>query len=456
MAVAADALLPDTTESSSDAHRESLEFAIAVWRERSKTTNYTVHAVTDTVTAPPDWTGLAADAYTGWLHTHRDQWQELHEDATRIRDALAAHDTPNTTTTRLAAVPAGLSPAGLSPADVVHSVVRRIPLPDDTTPHAAAPDDAPHGDSHPHGWTRPAAAPVASLLTSGKVTPPRALTSAPAEPDPMPAASVAAASIDDTDTDTDTDEGPQRNPAAATDAAAEPKSPQPGRSTDHPAPATSASTLTDTADINPTRSDHGRSDDGRDDLSAPPTNTFMTNAELAAALLGGGIAGGAATMAVIGTARPARALQVVPQIAHPLPDGQHPDGPDAVALAPTQRPGVPVVNHPGGADAPAVSWTASPTAPPPTAPPPTATPSVPPPLASGGNVASASASAGAGVAGGRIGLDPDTVAAALDALTTFPGRDKVPNAAATTADHRDNEAHTGPDEPPRVRWRLVG
>ena len=143
-AMAMDAAPAEAIGSSPGDDRDSLEFAIAVWSQRSRSTNHTVHAVSDLVTALPGWTGPAADAYTEWLHTHRDQWEGLHEDATRIRDALAAHDTPNTTS-----VGPTTAPAGLSPADLFHySAERRGPVPDDTAPPTTTPDAAATSDGH--------------------------------------------------------------------------------------------------------------------------------------------------------------------------------------------------------------------------------------------------------------------------------------------------------------------
>ena len=403
MDTAMDAARPEATGSSSGDDRDSLEFAIAVWSERSRSTNNTVHAVTDLVTALPGWTGPAADAYTEWLHTHRDQWQGLHEDATRIRDALAAHDTPNATSTGPTT-----APAGLSPADLFHySLGRRGPVPGDTTPHTTTPDPTATSDGHPDGRELLATAPVLPLPTPATLAAPAAALPTPAGPDPTPETAVSAASLDPTP--------PHRLPDTA---------------------APSRIRLADS------KNDTARSDDIHDSNDDPPgqPDMFTTNPGLAAALFGGGLAGGAATMAAIGAARPARVLQVVPPITHDAPDGPLVPHPDAMATpAPTHQPGVPAIhspdNRPGSTDAPAVPWTG--TAPPPS----TTTPSAPPPVATGGTIAppltspSPSPGTGGAVSGGRIGLGPDSIGAVLDALTTFPGRDKSHHADAT-AEHR--------------------
>ena len=408
MDAAMDTVLPGTTGNSSGDDRDSLEFAIAVWSERSRSTNNTVHAVTDLVTALPGWTGPAADAYTDWLHTHRDHWEGLHEDATRIRDALAAHDTPNTSATGPTT-----APAGLSPADLFHYSDGRGLVPGDTTPPTTTPDAAASSDGHPDGRELLAMAPVMPLPTTATMAAPAAAPSAPAVPDPTPDTAVSAASV-------------------------EPIPP-------HWLPDTAAPNRIRLADG---ESDPARSDDVHDSNDDPPGQPDMltTNPGLAAALLGGGLAGGAATMAAIGAARPARVLQVVPPIGHDTPDGPLVPHPDATATpAPTHRPGVPATNGPGNppgsADAPAVPWTG--TAPPPS----TTTPSAPPPVAGGGTMApppltspSPSPGTGGAVSGGRTGLGPDSIGAVLDAVTTFPGRDTSHHGVAT-AEHRNHRHH---------------
>ena len=166
-----------------------------------------------------------------------------------------------------------------------------------------------------------------------------------------------------------------------------------------------------------------------DDPQAP--DTITTNPVIAAALLGGGIAVGATTMAVIAAARPARALQVVPPIAYDTPDGP-----------PVHHRVNHPVNGPGGAGAPARSWSAA-------APPSSTTPSsIPPPGGGSGTVASPSPRIGGAPPGHRVCLGPDSVSAALDAFTTFPGRDR-PSPADAAAEHNQPRDHSGPQRPQR-------
>ena len=210
VATAASAVLTDTAEISSAEDGNSLEFAIALWRHRSTATNNTVHALTGTRAAPPGWTGLAANTYTEWLHLHRGQWQALHEDAIRIRDALAAHDTPRPTTTGPAAVPAVLSPAALHHAISPH----RLLMSGEPTPDAPpAGDTAATNAASSSGPQRHPMDPVPTLLTPGTATPPKAQISAWADADPIAPPGLAPTSADtnNTDTnntDTDTDSGP--------------------------------------------------------------------------------------------------------------------------------------------------------------------------------------------------------------------------------------------------------
>ena len=167
------------------------------------------------------------------------------------------------------------------------------------------------------------------------------------------------------------------------------------------------------------------------------------NPGLAAALLGGGIAGGAAAMAAI-SARPARALHVVPQIAYDTPGGPlvpQSDGSGVVTPAPRHRPGAPVVSYPSGRDAHPVGWADSPMTPPPSTAPLAPQPAV------GGTAPPPSAATAGAVPAGRVGLDRDTLGAALDALTNFPGRHTTHAAHATATDHHnhdlDDERRTG-------------
>ena len=393
-----DASGPGITGSSSGDDRDSLEFAIALWSERSRSTNNTVHAVTDPVTALPGWTGPAADAYTDWVHTHRDQWDALHADAARIRDALASHDAPNT-----GATGSTTAPAGLSPADLFHyGDWRRGLAHGDTTPPTTPPDAAASSDYHPDGHPdgrellasapfRPSPPAAAALAASA------AAASALAIPDPLPDISVSAASVEPTP--------PHRVLVTA---------------------APHRIRLADSA------GDSARSDDVHDSTGDPPGQLDMlaTNPGLAAALLGGGLAGGAATMVAIGAARPARVLQVVPPITQDSLIGPTIRIPDVTATsAPIDRPGDPAIDGPGNrssrADAPAVGWTGT------AAPSSTTTPPAPPPVAGGGTMAppsppqsqQPSPGTGGAVSGGRTGLGPDGMGAVLDALTTLPGRD---------------------------------
>ena len=184
---------PEATQSPSTDNQTSLEFAIAVWSERSKSSSHTLQDIADRITAHPDWAGLAATAYTEWLQAHRGRWHRLHEDALRIRDALAAHDCPSTVSTGPV-----LIPDGTHSADVLHSIGRRIPLPGHTTPAPSPPREAATGDRHTDDRPRRAMASEVALPSPATAPAEMSWVSSQARPDPTPHPAAGAVSLDAT------------------------------------------------------------------------------------------------------------------------------------------------------------------------------------------------------------------------------------------------------------------